>query len=73
MKSADLIRALSTVPETHLRLPELAQKCAGPDGKFDMKLCIPIAAEISVAVEEMQAYVHETGRVRSALSSLMDR
>ncbi len=71
MKNDDLIQALSTVPETHLSLPELAWKCVSSDGQFDMKLCIPISAEISAAVDQMQAYIHETGVIRSKLASLM--
>jgi hypothetical protein len=71
MKPADLARALKGVPEKRLRLVELAREVVDGEGRVDLGRCLPLAAEITAAVEEARAYAEETERVRWALQRLI--
>lgn len=70
MNAADIVRVLEGTPEKRLALTELAWKCVGPDGRFDLDLAVPLAADIEAALQEVRAYIDETKRVRWALEKL---
>ena len=72
MKPHDLARALEGVPETRLRLVELAREVVNEEGKVDLELCLPRAAEIEAAVDEARTYAHGTERVRWSLQNLIE-
>lgn len=71
MKPQDLARALEGVPETRLRLVELARQVVDDEGNVDLVQCLPLAAEIEAAVDEARAYAQQTERVRWALQNLI--
>ncbi len=72
MEPSELARILDGVPERSLRLVELAREVVDGEGKVDLELCLPRAAEIEAAAEEARAYAHETERVRWSLQKLIE-
>ena len=70
MDAAEVARILGQIPEKRLALVELAWRCVGSDGRFDLDLAIPIAADIEAALEEARAYIAETKNLRWALEKL---
>ena len=68
MTPVEIVQALRTVPETRLRLVELAWECVGPDGHLDMEKAARRMKEIEDAADEAHAYTSATERVRWALT-----
>ena len=73
MTTADLIRALETVPEKRLRLLELIWEVIDESGELDPDQVIRLAAELEEAFQEARGYTHETEMVRWSLRRLTDR
>jgi len=59
----DLVRALRTVPEKHLRIVELAHELATRNGELNVEEAAARADEVEAAVHEAQAYAQATRRV----------
>jgi len=60
MKNDDLIRALKEVPETRLRLIDLAWELASQDGSIDFDKATFYGKEIEEAINEAQGYAQAT-------------
>jgi hypothetical protein len=63
MKPAVLIKALKTVPETRLKLIDLAWKIYDENGNFEEESIIKYHKELVEASEEAKAYSERTRRV----------
>jgi hypothetical protein len=70
LNAEEVARILGQIPEKRLVLTELAWKCVGPDGRFDLELAIPMAADIEAAVQEVRDYIEDTRKLRCALENL---
>ncbi len=70
MDAAEVARILGQIPEKHLVLVDLAWRCVGPDGRFDLDLAIPMAADIEAAIAEVRGYIAETQNLRWVLEKL---
>ena len=70
MNAGEVARILGQAPEKRLALVELVWRCVGPDGRFDLDLAVPMAADIEAALQEVRAYIAETQKLRWALEKL---
>jgi hypothetical protein len=70
METQDLIRILKEVPETRLRIIDLAWKVVDDDGVIDPDKVALYAAEIEEAKNEAQSYSKATAGVVQCLKSL---
>jgi hypothetical protein len=68
MNTHNLTSALKTVPESRLRLIELAWKVTGDDGSLDLEKLAFCAKEVEEAVAEAKACAQAT---REAIECLM--
>ena len=60
MKNDDLIRALKGVPETRLRLIDLAWEITREDGSIDFEKAAFYGKEIEEAINEAEGYAQAT-------------
>lgn len=68
-----VVRALRTVPETHLLIVELARDSVTEDGELDYDRLAEMQREVNLAVAQANAYSRATNRVVQALRGLPAR
>jgi len=68
---AKLIKALRTVPAKPLKLIDLVNQVAGPDGVVNTKMLEQRQDKVNLAVAEARAYTRATQHARKALSGLL--
>jgi uncharacterized tellurite resistance protein B-like protein len=67
----DLVASLKTVPETRLRIVELAWELAAPDGTLDELKAVPRMAEVRDACQEAEDYGEATKKLVRNLSECL--
>jgi hypothetical protein len=70
MESKDLIRILKEVPETRLRIIDLAWKVVGEDGAIDPDKVALHYKELKEATDEAEAYSEATKEAVKCLEDL---
>ena len=70
METRDLIPILKGVPETRLRILELAWELTGEDGAIDAQKVTYYYKEITEAVDEAEAYSKTTKEAAQCLKEL---
>ena len=71
MTPADLVAILKTVPETRLRIIELAWELAAPDGSLDEMKAVPRMGEIRDACQQAEDYGAATKKLARNLSECL--
>ena len=71
MEPADLVAILKTVPETRLRIIELAWELAAADGSLDERKAVPRMAESRDACQEAEDYGEATKKLARNLSECL--
>lgn len=71
MTPADLVASLKTVPETRLRIIELAWELAASDGGLDETKAVPRMGEIRNACQEAGDYGAATKKLVGSLRTCL--
>mgnify|MGYP001571788240 CR=1 FL=1 len=71
MTPNDLVARLKTVPETRLRIIELAWELAAPDGTLDELKAVPRMAEVRDACQQAEDYGEATKKLVRNMSECL--
>jgi len=71
MGTKEIIRILKEVPETHLRILDIAWKVTGEDGTVDPQKVAFYAEELEEATKEAERYSKETKEAVRCLRELL--
>lgn len=68
-----VIAALDKIPETHLRILDLAREMVTEDGLIDYDMLAAQQPEVNLAVAEAQAYSRSTKKAIESLDKISAR
>ena len=71
MKQQELEEVLRQVPETRLKVLEMAERLAGPEGRMPRELPEKELRELEGAAQEVERYIWNTRRVQQTLGLLI--
>ena len=71
MRQQELEQVLRQVPETRLKVVEMAERLVGPEGRMPTDLPEEELLEMESAAQEVERYTWNTKRVHRTLGSLI--